>query len=129
MGWWIELYVFIKKCLKVKIKGDNKMRIKFTECMGCDMEDTILPEIVESKTVGDLVQKIGCLDFFVGYIDKSGEKHMFKIYYAGQYLSEEYDKFLKCGKLSKMNLFDDFHDILIEYDGFEGECFIKVVAN
>lgn len=92
------------------------------------MEDTILTQITRSKTIGDLAQRIHCSEFFIYYLDKSNKKHMFKTYYAGQYLPGEYERFLKCDKLSKINLLDDFYDIFIQYNGFENECYLRVIA-
>ena len=104
------------------------MQIKLIECMYNNMKDTILPQIAKSETIKDLVQKINCSDLFIYYKDKSNKEHMFKIYLEGQYLSQEYEKFLNCDKLPAIKLLDDFHDILIQYSGFGNECYLHVIA-
>lgn len=103
------------------------MQINLIECMNCDMKDTILSKIIKSETVGDLIDKMSHLDFFVIYIDEFNKKHMFKIDYASQYSSNEYKKFLNCDNLPKIKLLDVFYNIIISYNHFERICYITVI--
>lgn len=93
------------------------------------MKDTILSKIIKSKTIGDLIDTMSHIDFFVTYIDKSSEKHIFKILYANQYSLNEYKKFLNCDNLSEIKLLDVFYDITISYNHFERKCHITVIAD
>lgn len=104
------------------------MQIKLIECMNQNMEDTILSQIAESNTIGDLVEKIHCSDFSIYYTDKSKKEHTFNIYFENLYFPTSYEKFLNCDKLPTIKLLDDFHDILIKYNGFGNGCYICIKA-
>lgn len=105
------------------------MRINLIECMSCNMKDTILSKIIKSETIGDLVDRMSNLDFFVIYIDKSSKKYVFNIKYASQHSSDEYENFLNCDNLSEIRLLDVFYDITISYNHFERTCCINVIAD
>ena len=105
------------------------MQINLIECINCNMKDTILSKIIKSETIGDLVDRMSNLDFFVIYIDESGKKHVFDIQYASQRSSDEYKKFLNCDNLSEIRLLDVFYDITISCNHFERICYITVINN
>lgn len=103
------------------------MQINLTEAMCTTMEYTVIPAIVESQTLGDLVDNFDCMDFFIGYEDGLGNKEIFKIYYCGVYNADDYNKFMKHKILPKVKLLSDRYDVIITADTFESECFIKII--
>lgn len=102
------------------------MKIELTECSGFSPKDTVLSDIVESKTLGDLVKRVECMNFFVIYWDSTGYKYVFRISCAGFYNEDEYNRFLNCDNLPKIDLLDDHYDIFITFDKFERDCFVYV---
>lgn len=102
------------------------MKIELTESMPFYMEDTIIGAIVESETVGDLVDNARCLELSVVYTDNSGQRSVFSIHNGGAHDKNEHSRFLKCGKLSKIKLLTDYYDVSIKADRFESECVIYV---
>lgn len=102
------------------------MKIELTESMPFYMDSTIIGAIVESESVGDLVDNARCLELSVVYTDSSGNRNVFWICNGGAHDKKEHSRFLKCGNLSKIELLTDYYDVSIKADTFESECVIYI---
>lgn len=102
------------------------MKITITEAMGYSVEDTVLADVDNCRTLKDLVDNIERMDFYIGYKDDRDRLENFMIYQYGEYNSSEYKKFCDHKELPKLNLFTDHYDIDISDDLFERKCFIKI---
>lgn len=102
------------------------MKVILTESACFHMEDTIIGAIAKSKNIDNLIKNANCLDLFITYENNLGNKDVFKIYYAGVYNEDEYNRFAKNKYLPKIKLLTDDYDIIINEDKFERECTISI---